>query len=51
MVEPVAVTPEGVLEITWMGLWPSSEMLVALKSPEPNRQHNIARVQPPIRRL
>ena len=31
---PVTVIPVGLLEIKWMGLWPSSEMLVALKLPE-----------------
>ena len=30
---PVAVTPVGLLEIKWMGMWPSSAMLMALKLP------------------
>ena len=34
---PVAVTPVGLLEIKWMGLWPSSAMLVALKVIESKR--------------
>ena len=29
--QPVAVTPMALLEVKWMGLWPSSAMLVALK--------------------
>ena len=32
---PVAVIPVRLLEIKWMGLWPSSAIMVALKLPEP----------------
>ena len=34
---PVAVTPVGLLAIRWMGLWPSSAMVVALELLERKR--------------
>ena len=33
---PMAVTPVGLLAIRWMGLWPSSAMVVALELIESN---------------